>query len=155
MNCCYIQNLLSAFIDNELDLEKRRQIRNHLHSCPECTKEYQQLLSLKSCLTDLETNDYEFDLISNLQVRINFEADHSCREKERFVWFKKTGMVFACVGVFFVITFILFPPSHSPETNYTTNLQSPTEKNPVAYDQSISLDYPVTIYQAATTVILP
>ena len=36
MNCNRVQNLLSAFIDEELSPQDKRELRRHLFLCSEC-----------------------------------------------------------------------------------------------------------------------
>jgi len=46
MNCDYCKQQLSAFIDNELSLEERLRMEEHLKTCPSCARETETLNQL-------------------------------------------------------------------------------------------------------------
>jgi len=54
LNCWRVKNLLSAFLDNELDGSTTKAIREHLADCPACAQEAEHLSFLKSALADLQ-----------------------------------------------------------------------------------------------------
>lgn len=54
MNCWRVKNLLSAFLDNELDGSTTKAVREHLADCPACAREAEHLSFLKSALADLQ-----------------------------------------------------------------------------------------------------
>ncbi len=172
MNCNHVQNLISAFIDDELSAEEKRELRSHLFFCPECHSEYQNLLKLKGCLNNLNQEDCNYDLLVGFRLRVA-EAEHSFfQETNRFLMLGRLGLVTGCVTLFFFSTVALFPisSSHSQLAQHTPlpgELTPPTdsitvnqgEMSPLAddgigsVDQNFSLDEPVTVYQAST--ILP
>jgi len=43
MNCDHCKNKLSAFIDNELHVDERLELQDHLMVCPSCRAEYDTL----------------------------------------------------------------------------------------------------------------
>jgi len=50
MKCEDIQKELKAFIDNDMDDQKKAEIQEHLDQCPNCTKELEQLRKLSEAL---------------------------------------------------------------------------------------------------------
>ena len=54
MTCRNYKDLMMAYLDNEIDDEKRRAFEEHLASCPQCTKELKEFQKLKQ-LTDSVT----------------------------------------------------------------------------------------------------
>lgn len=50
MLCCRVQNLLSAFCDDELSGAQMLQIRRHLSQCRQCREEHAQLLQMKQLM---------------------------------------------------------------------------------------------------------
>jgi anti-sigma factor RsiW len=52
MRCQEIRPLLHAFLDDELDLVRSVEIRQHLESCPECAREEAARRALRSALRD-------------------------------------------------------------------------------------------------------
>lgn len=108
MNCSHAQALISGFIDSELDPEEKRELRQHLFSCPECEVEYQQLLTLKNCLGNLQAESCDFEPLLKLKERLADER--TLFNPYRGYWFKRLGLVAACLSAFFISTMLLFPP---------------------------------------------
>lgn len=171
MNCNHVQNLISAFIDDELSADEKRNLRSHLFFCPDCHLEYQNLLKLKDCLNDLNQEDCNYDLMAGFRLRVA-EAEHSFfQETNRFLMLGRLGLVTGCVTLFFFSTVALFP--NRPSSGQLAQTREPEELAPPAnsitvnqvemssfiddgidsFDQNFSLDEPVTVYQASS--ILP
>lgn len=150
MNCYYSQTLISAFIDRELDLDERRELRKHLFSCSECSLEYQEFLKLKTCLENLAQEPLPFDLIESLKIRLTGEERSVFASLGKFFWFSRLSIVGACLVIFFASTLLLFPVNQV-NTQLAKNLDSRFGPEPL--DQNFSLDQSVTVYQAS--FILP
>lgn len=163
MNCPHVQNVISAFIDCELDVEEKRELRQHLVYCPECNADYQELLQIKECLQNIAAVSLHFDPLQDLHMRLSAEEHSIIRQAGRFFWLGRAGLVAACLSAFFLSTYFLFPGSSSGTNNLaTTNLSrnqsqirsfavpaTPPKTNPVTYDPSFSIDQPVNVYQAS------
>jgi anti-sigma factor RsiW len=50
MNCDEVQNLMDAYVDDELDLVTSLAIQSHLKTCPNCTPIYQNRLKQRAAL---------------------------------------------------------------------------------------------------------
>lgn len=50
MSCNDIQLFLIDYLDEQLDDKTRKQVEEHLHTCPECSKELKQLMLLHSTI---------------------------------------------------------------------------------------------------------
>lgn len=70
MNCDKINNLISAYIDNELNAQEMSLIQFHLKNCEECTLEYQNLLEAKNILGGLIKKPLPENYVFNLQNKI-------------------------------------------------------------------------------------
>lgn len=170
MNCNRVQNLISAFIDDELSADEKRDLRRHLYFCPECHSEYQDFLSLKGCLNNLNLEECNYDPLVGFRLRVA-EAEHSFfQETNRFLMLGRLGLVTGCVTLFFFSTIALFPnrpsPSHlaqrTPQdewasTTKTMTLQQKEISTPIndgldSVDQNFSLDEPFTVYQASSVL---
>lgn len=172
MNCNHVQNSLSAFIDNELSAEEKRELRHHLFLCSECHTEYQNLLTVKSCLNNLNREQCNCDILMGFKLRVA-AAEHSFfQETNRFLMLGRFGLVTGCVTLFFISTIALFPTNSSGNqvAQYDSQPKTPTAsaesvrvnqgdilsriEDPIdPIDQDFSLDEPVTVYQASS--ILP
>ncbi|MBD3233722.1 MAG: hypothetical protein GF315_08355 [candidate division Zixibacteria bacterium] len=57
MNCQKATVLISGKLDGELTPEQEKDLNAHLESCPNCQKEYQELLRLKEVTSDMKFAD--------------------------------------------------------------------------------------------------
>ncbi|MBT3605192.1 MAG: hypothetical protein HN521_19185 [Candidatus Latescibacteria bacterium] len=55
MNCFTCENNLSAYVDDELTTDVRRDIEAHLDTCEKCYQEYETLLSTWELAGDMRT----------------------------------------------------------------------------------------------------
>ena len=55
MNCFTCENNLSAYIDDEITTDVRREMESHLDTCEMCRKEYETLLSAWELAGDMRT----------------------------------------------------------------------------------------------------
>lgn len=170
MNCNHVQNLLSAFIDNELSAEEKRELRRHLFFCAECHSEYQNILNIKDCLNNLNQERCNYNPLEGFRLRVAAVENSFFEETNRFLILGRLGLVTGCVTLFFFSTVALFPNSSSrnqlaqytppsgeiapPVNSITVNqmeMSSPIVENPIdPIDQNFSLDEPVTVYQASS-----
>jgi len=70
MTCSRIENLLSAYIDNELNKEEYFAVRRHLTICSECNQLYEDLVSVKKCFDNLNIAEPPEDMIANIKTAI-------------------------------------------------------------------------------------
>lgn len=172
MNCNHVQNLISAFIDDELSADEKRDLRRHLYFCPECHSEYENFLNLKDCLNNLNLEECNYDPLVGFRLRVA-EAEHSFfQETNHFLMLGRLGLVTGCVTLFFFSTIALFPNGSSPSqiaqhtashsdlaptvesvTLKQAGVSAPVDDGLDSVDQNFSLDEPVTVYQASS--ILP
>jgi hypothetical protein len=168
MNCNRVQHLLSAYIDEELSIQDKRELRHHLFLCSECHSEYENILTIKECLNNLNRERCDYDPLVEFKLRIA-AAEHSFfGETDRFLMLGRFGLVTGCVTLFFFSTIALFPNSSSkkqmakyvsyPEKQ-TSSVKAATtpvnisskDNDPIdSIDQYFSLDEPVTVYQASS-----
>lgn len=57
MNCSECLNKLNEYIDGELDAQVKAHVQAHLDCCPECDKQYNQLLNIKNSISSLPDED--------------------------------------------------------------------------------------------------
>lgn len=67
MNCLRVNQLLSAYIDHELDGGEMLSIRDHLSSCEQCSREYGKLRSTKRILSSLSAKEPESQLVEKIR----------------------------------------------------------------------------------------
>lgn len=151
MNCHFIQNQISAFIDQELNPDEKQILRHHILTCPECHDHYQEILQLKNYLENINQVELaNFDFCASLKLRVSAEESSIItRTMHKWYWFNRLGLIAACVSVFFVTTVILFPTEERNDRNFAAS-DSGLSVSPVSCDQNLSLDQSVTVYQAAS-----
>jgi anti-sigma factor RsiW len=152
MNCQHAQNLISSFIDHELSAEETRELRKHLFSCSECENEYQELLHLKEFLENVIQEPLDFDPLVNLHSRLSKEEDSFFPFSNHKIWVRRLGIVAACFVIYFVTSTLLFPDNRNNIPQLSVK-HSELNSTPVAWDQNISIDQSVSVYQAS--LILP
>lgn len=70
MNCTEIIDQLSAYIDGALDAETRAAVEQHLHACPACAKEYEELAACVAQLRALPVKQAPADLARRVHERL-------------------------------------------------------------------------------------
>ena len=152
MNCQHAQNLISSFIDHELSAEETRELRKHLFTCSECENEYQELLHIKEFLENVIQEPFDFDPLENLHSRLWKEENFILPFSSQRIWVRRVGIVAACFVIYFVTSTLLFPTNWN-NTPQLSIKRSELNSTPVAWDQNISIDQSVSVYQAS--LILP
>ena len=74
MNCEHIQELLSMYIDEETTTEESNRIKEHLSSCEECQKEYEELKTVLSLFNTLEPIEPPEDLKRSIMAKVRNES---------------------------------------------------------------------------------
>ncbi len=70
MKCETIRNLLSSYIDRELNDIEKTELENHLAECDECRQEYEMLLDIVSACSNLEEVELPQDFKTELHQRL-------------------------------------------------------------------------------------
>lgn len=74
MDCTRLSHLLSAFIDDELDAEEKRQVRQHLISCKPCNDSLDQFKEIRCMLGRLESIKPSYDFSALVQEELHHSA---------------------------------------------------------------------------------
>ncbi|MCS6777961.1 MAG: zf-HC2 domain-containing protein [Chloroherpetonaceae bacterium] len=86
MNCRYVQQRLSAYIDGELSGFEHRIVRQHLSGCPECAAEHQGLLTTKRLISSLRAHEPPRELPERIFSAIAAEEAALARNRSASVW---------------------------------------------------------------------
>ncbi|MCL6590853.1 MAG: zf-HC2 domain-containing protein [Firmicutes bacterium] len=152
MNCNSVQNLISAYIDCELEPRQKRELRLHLFACSECSNEYQELLALKDFLQNIAEEPLAFDPLSQLKARLAEEDRSLIRQAAKAFWLGRVGVVTACLGVFFAITWLFYPVEQGVNPNIVESHINNLSLSPVSVDQDFSVDQSIPLYQASFVI---
>lgn len=66
MDCEYIRNLISEYIDNELPISQKKEVEDHLAICSSCKKYFDEIIGVKELLTSATFYDLSFERSKNL-----------------------------------------------------------------------------------------
>ncbi|MCK4377347.1 MAG: zf-HC2 domain-containing protein [Actinomycetia bacterium] len=61
MDCEYIRNLISEYIDNELPISQKKEVEDHLAICSSCKKYFDEIIEVKELLTSATFYDLSFE----------------------------------------------------------------------------------------------
>jgi anti-sigma factor RsiW len=101
MTCKKIKRRLSAFIDDEIDIDERQLIAAHLKACPACETERQKLLSVHAHLADEIRLHADPFLLTKVKTRVETNQSRlshiSALAQKAFV--PATILAGLCIGV--------------------------------------------------------
>ncbi len=113
MTCLEVQELLSAFVDNELDKNTMQKVQKHINNCPSCRKELEELKVILDELASLEDVSVPeiFDerlhkalVLEGISIRDSKKID--IKNKKKINW--KAISSLAAVFMVGLLTFILY-----------------------------------------------
>ena len=131
MNCHRVQSLLSAYLDQELSVEERRLIRNHLFNCPVCAQCFEELSRIKKYLGGLEPPRSQIDLVDHFlcyKLHVGDSVDTN-----PWVWGKRLTLTAACIFLFLLTSFYLFPVSSTNRRIAGQEVEYHTSDHSTAY----------------------
>lgn len=86
MNCRYVQQRLSAYIDGELSGFEHRIVCQHLAGCPECAAEHQGLLTTKRLISSLRVHEPPHELPERILSAITAEEASQAQRRSTSAW---------------------------------------------------------------------
>ncbi len=114
MKCNEVQKELKAFLENDIDGQKKIEVRDHLDRCPNCSKELEQLKSLSEALHTWKGIEPPVNAYEKLQSRI--ESKKSFRvEIFAYSFIKKAAFRFAEIAAVVVLTLLISHSLQKPE----------------------------------------
>lgn len=121
MKCSRIRRRFSAFLDGEVSEEEKRQILEHLKSCPDCQRELEALHQLSDSLDSFEEIEPSSYFMIHLKQRI---AEREARSLIRFPFMEWTRRVAVPVGATALVIFSLFLGGHLGNAIYQARVES-------------------------------
>ena len=119
---CKYSELISSYIDNELQEEEKKELLNHLEECDECKKEYEELLELRKELSSF-VKESDRSLSDEVMKKINK---------------KKTPFIFRHIGLVASLVFIVVLAVFTMGEKNTSNLKE-ASFNTASAPESISI----------------
>ena len=79
MRCSSFRNNLSAFLDNELDAGKRKQMELHISECADCHKEAEKLRDMINLIGGMERPETPSQLWAGTRRRLETASETPAR----------------------------------------------------------------------------
>jgi 3-methyladenine DNA glycosylase/8-oxoguanine DNA glycosylase len=109
MRCEEVQERLSSLIDEQLGWQEREEVRQHLHMCATCAREYQQLRQFVEFCRQLEAPEPKIDLWRELQpmlAEMVAEQRLSFTQRIRRQWNRLVSQV--CYGIILFLQIVTY-----------------------------------------------
>ena len=111
MNCKDFLELISLYIDSEIDDIQKKEFEKHLNDCKKCRTEYENVLSVVSMLKDLPDEELPENFCSDLHDKLLKETENQGSRKILFFRsnaFKAVSTVAAGILVVFLVKHLFF-----------------------------------------------
>jgi len=99
MNCIDVREMLSMYIDDELDTNERSELEVHLAGCDECMREYDALLEMTLLLRAVPRVSLPVSFDERLRSSIETSTRKQLEYKKRWRTFSAIAAVFV-IGIF-------------------------------------------------------
>lgn len=119
LDCNKIKEIMSLYIDNELDNNEKIEFENHIQNCDSCKKEFEEL---KNIIIDINNLPQE-ELPENFHNDLMLLLKHESKKKEKINWWQ-----YSTVAACFATLILAFNVS-KVENNATENLQAQYEQS--------------------------
>ncbi len=114
MNCGDVKQLLSAYLDDELSMEQKKQVREHLDTCADCRREAEQLAEISRLLSQVPQVPLPAGFACRLHEALKEEGEAIRQEKETMIVplssernkKKKRRTVFVGLAAAFMVGFV-------------------------------------------------
>jgi len=100
-NCIEIKELLSLYLDNELDEDRKKQVETHLQQCDACKKEFEELTFIKNILAETEEVSVPDVFDERLHAALKAESMRMKKKTPNLKRFTSIAAIFV-VGLFAV-----------------------------------------------------
>lgn len=109
MNCEDYKPWISGYVDDQLDVDRREELRRHLDACESCRQEFEELLQLKDNLSMIqfkEPSDAELD-------RYWSSVYNHLERGVGWICFSLGAILLLCWGAFMIIEELIQDPGVS------------------------------------------
>lgn len=112
MNCKELEELLSPYLDGELDAAQRGAVEQHLGDCPDCKRELANLRTLHGAL---QAPALRYHASDTLQQRLKIRLRDAEAREQRPLW-PRWAAVAATVVIAAALTWNFLPRGNAPGT---------------------------------------
>lgn len=118
MDCRVVQELISTYIDGELDGEKARMLEEHLESCQGCSQKLEHMKALVQMVGTFEEEELPDGFLDRLHARLEAKQVSgvvSDRRRRFSGWIRLAGI--AAAAAIFVLAIRVLNPGALPYTS--------------------------------------
>jgi len=141
MSCLETQEILSAYIDGEINEKQQKLVSDHLKDCKRCRQLYEELLAVSNLFSDVAIEEPPDDLVTNIMSQISMiERDQKVVKLQKK---KKVGpswqwrKIAAGLAIFFISLAVGILPliTHNLAMDSPLELLQNETQNEVARDE--------------------
>ncbi|WP_053957539.1 anti-sigma factor family protein [Inediibacterium massiliense] len=131
MNCLQIQEMISLYIDDQLDEWTKKEVKNHLMECQVCKEEYEKMLEYISLCKDLPMIDLPEDFAESLHEKLVDVQKSTKRKSINKINWKVFTSVAAMLVIGITSMSLFYSPKDIKEEIYSTKIEyfAPKESN--------------------------
>jgi mycothiol system anti-sigma-R factor len=141
MNCSEMEEIISAYADNELPQDEKEKVQNHLDSCGKCRGMLKFEMAAKSAVRSMQITKAPSRLRQSIMAEISKDAEPSTEKviKTPFlsrifkqnVAFATAAIILLFIGVFIAVTHLFVNGKMSPfiGTVYAYHIDNDTSAN--------------------------
>ena len=114
MTCMKAQSLITAFINDELEIDKLEEFTSHIKSCGDCMEELEVYYALLTAMKQLD-EDKNLSNDFNQELRDKIERSQERIIHLKYNYFRKKGVLFVIiisVTAFFSLYHYFIPKEH-------------------------------------------
>jgi hypothetical protein len=152
MNCEKVMEMLSLYIDNQLDEKETREIEKHLKNCEKCSREYEDLLTIKKLLSEtpkvelpmnfkeeLHRKLVESSIEENSEIIDFKEKSEKVRNKKKYNWKILSGIA---AGILITVVSVSSLINNNFETKEYAKMESEGASPQQAMPFNVAMDEP-------------
>jgi hypothetical protein len=141
MDCRKFQDIMSFYIDDQLDNIEKKEFELHLLTCEKCRKEYEDMLTILN-----EIKGEEVELPENFQVSLRHKLEKVSHKKGKGFNFKKFSLAVAGI-IILLISYALIPKTMNLKQDFVAEDSQEGEayyQEARSEDKEISESYDLT-----------
>lgn len=108
MRCGEVKNLISAYVDEELDLQSTRLVSMHLKRCDECARHFERVKRIGLVLSSIEKPKNDPAMEARLFIELKAAAERPSLTERILRAYMPDWRMVAATGVFVLVLFVYF-----------------------------------------------
>jgi hypothetical protein len=144
MNCNEIKDMLSSYIDGELDEKDMLLVEEHIHNCEECRRELEEYNKILHVLHHMPEEEPPKGYCNRLHEKL-IKANVNKKTSKRMRWVK-----YGSIAAAFILVFVVYATSNRG-LNIGYRMGAAKSENKAAYESAQSMEQPAEAPSAPET----